>query len=425
MKITTEPMENSQIALNVEMEDAEVAGYMDKAYNRLVKKVSVPGFRKGKTPRTILEQHIGKEVILQEALEDLIPETYEEALKGQEIDAIDRPKIEIVQTEPVIFKAIVPVKPTVNLGDYKQINFNSEPVEVNDEDVETVIEQLRHQHATLLPVDRPVQFDDTVIIDIEGKSQEESFPIRKDLVYEVVKDSKLPLPGFAEKLEGMTKEEERSFVLSYPTDYEIEELAGREHSFKVMVTDIKEKKLSEIDDELAVIMGSQDLASLREEIASNLKTRAEEKARLELEQKVVDAVVELSELKYPPILADREVDRMLNEEARHFTEGVSSLENYLKSIGKTMDAHVEELRPMADKQVVRALVLAETAKVESVEVNDSEIDDEIEKMAKDAGEQAEDVRKLFSLPQARESISQFLVTRKTVNRLVEIASNSE
>ena len=424
MKVSTEPIENSQVALNVEMEAIEVDGYLNKAYNRLVHRVSVPGFRKGKTPRDVLERHIGKDVLLEEALDQLIPEVYKEALESQKIEAIDRPKIEVIQTEPVIFKATVPVRPTVKVGDYKQIRIESKPVEISQEEVDAAIDQVRHQHAVLLPMERPVQFDDTVIIDVKNISQGESSPMGKDLVYEVVRDAKLPLPGFAEKLEGMSKGEEKSFVIAYPADYEIKELAGKEYSFEVTVKEVKERKLPEVDDELAKSLGSEDLASLKEEIANNLKARTEARANMELEQKAVDAAVELGEVEYPPILVDRELERLLNDEARHFTEGARGRENYLKTANKTMEDHIEELRPMAVRRVLRSLVLEKIAEAEGIEVSASEIDDEIEKMAKDDEKQAEDIRKFFSLPQAREPIERFLVTRKTVEQLVQIASGS-
>ncbi|TRZ96678.1 MAG: trigger factor [Dehalococcoidia bacterium] len=424
MKVSTEPVENSQIALNVEMEAVEVDEYLEKAYNRLVGKVSIPGFRKGKAPRVILEQHVGKDTLFQEALECLIPEAYEKALEEQEIEAIGQPKIELTQTEPVVFKAIVPLRPTVKLGDYKQIRLKSEPVEISDEDVDAMIEQLRHENAVLSPVDRPVEFGDIVTIAIEGESQGEPFVSRKDLVYEVSRDSRVPLPGFAEKLEGMKKGEKRSFVLSYPSDYEMQELAGKEYSFDVTISEVKEKKLPEVDEEFAKSLGREGLASMRERIFTNLKARGEEKARLEFEQKVVDTAVELSEVEYPPVLIDREIDRLLNEEARNFVEGARGLENYLRSINKTIDDHREELRPVASQRALRSLVLEKVAEAEKVEVSASEIDDEIEKMVKDAGEQAEEMRKLFNSSQAREPIKNFLVNRKTVERLVQIANGS-
>jgi trigger factor len=425
MKVSTEPVENSQVTLNIEMEPPEIDKYLDRAYNRLVKKISVPGFRKGKAPRDILERHIGKDALFQEALEDLIPRAYKEALDEQKIDPIAQPQFELIKTEPLIFKAVVPLKPTVKLGDYKKIRVESKPVKIDKKDVDAIIEQLREQQAVLLPVDRPVQLRDVVTIDVEGEREGESFPIRKDVVYEVIKEARLPLPGFAEKLEGMTKGEEKSFVLSYPADYEIKELSGKDHAFKVTVKEIKEKKLAEVDDEFAKSLAMDDVASLRKQIETNLNTRAEDRSRVELEQAAVDKLVELGEVEYPPVLVEKEIDRLLNEEARHFAEGVAGLENYLKTLNKTMDDHREELKPMASKRVVRALVLGKLAEDEKVEVNESDIDAEVEKMAQDADKQADDVRKLFSLPQARESIKQFLIGRKAIERLVEIAKGTE
>jgi trigger factor len=425
MKVSTEPVENRQVALNIEMEPVEIDKYLDRAYNRLVKRVSVPGFRKGKAPRDILERHIGKDTLFQEALEDLIPKAYKEALDEQNIDAIGQPQFELIKTEPLIFKAVVPLKPTVELGDYKQIKVESKPVKIIKKDVDATIEQLREQQAVLLPVDRPVQLGDVVTIDVEGEREGEQFPIRKDIVYEASKDSRLPLPGFAEKLEGVSRSEDKSFVLSYPADYEMKELAGKEHAFKVTVKEIKEKKLPEVDDEFAKILGKDDLASLRQQIQSNLKTRAEERARAEFEQAGIDKLIEISQVEYPPVLVEREIDRLLNEEARHFAEGVAGLENYLRTLNKTMDDHREELRPMASKRVVRSLVLDKLAELEKIEVKDSEIDAEVEKMAQDADKGADDVRKLFSLPQARESIRQFLIGRKALERLVEIAKGTK
>jgi trigger factor len=424
MKVSTEPTEKSQVTLNIEMEPAEVDKYLDKAYSRLVRRVSVPGFRKGKAPRDILERHIGKDTLFREALEDLIPATYKEALESQELDAIAQPQFELIQMEPLIFKALVPLKPTIKLGDYQKIKVESEPVEVKEEDVEATIEQLRRQQAILSPVDRPVQSGDIVTIDVEGTRDGEPFPISKDVVYEVMREARLPLPGFAEKLEGMSKGEEKSFVLSYPPDYEIKELAGKEHAFKVTVKEIKEKNLPEIDDDFAKNLGKEDLSSLREQLSSNLKARAEERARLETEQKAVDAAVELSEVEYPPVLSEREIDRLLSDEARQFTEGITGLENYLKTLNKTMDDHREELRPMANRRVIRSLVLGKISETEKIEVDDSEIDAEIEKMVKDADKQAEEMRKFFNLPQARDSIKQFLLGRKTLERLVQIATSS-
>ena len=343
MKISSEQMGNSQVALNIEVDASEQDEYMQKAYNHLVTRVKVPGFRKGKAPRAVLERHVGKEALLREALDHLMPEVYEKALDDQKIEPIAQPEIELLQTEPVIFKAVVPVRPEVELGDYKGVRLEPEAVEVKDEEVDTTIEELRQQHAVLHPVDRPVELGDIVTMDVEGEGQGESFPIRKDLEYEIIKESPLPLPGFAEKLVGISKGSETTFVLSYPQDYKMEELAGKEFSFKVMVSEIKEKQLPEVNDEFAKLLSSDSVTLLREQLYDKLKTRAEERARLDFEQKLIDTVVELSKIEYPPVLVDNEIDHLLEDETRNFVEGMKGLENYLASVNKTLEKHREEL----------------------------------------------------------------------------------
>lgn len=419
MKVSMEPMQNSQILLNIEMETAEVDKYLDRAYHRLAKQVSVPGFRRGKVPREVLVQYVGKDALLREALEDLIPEAYAEAIESQELEPIAQPSFEIVQTDPLVFKAVVPLKPKVKLGNYAQIKVEAQPIEVTESEIDGVLIQLQQEHAVLSPVERPVSFGDEVTMDIEEVREGESTPLRKDFIYEVREGSRLPLPGFAEKLVGMVNGEERDIILFYPDDYEVAELAGKKHVFRVKVKDIKEKRLPELNDEFAKELGSDDLISLRARVADAIRARKESMARTEMERKVMDELVALSEVEYPPVLVEREIDRLLIDEARHFVEGLAGLERYLKVLGKTMAEHREELRAEATRRVVRSLVLDEMVKAEGIEVADAEVDAEIEAMAAEAGEKAGDVREAFSSEERRESVRWFIKRRKTMDRLLE------
>jgi trigger factor len=425
MKVTSEKIENSQIELNVEMDAEEQNKYEQKAYNHLVGKVKIPGFRKGKTPKAILERHIGKDAFLEETLELLIPEVYEKALEEQNIDPIARPDIQLVQREPIIFKAIVPVKPEVKLGDYASVRLERKLTEITEEDVAKTLETLRQQQATLLPVDHPAEMGDVITIDVEGESDGQSFPPAQDYVYELSSESQVMFPGFTEKLVGIKKGEHSEFTLAYPEDHENKGIAGKEFSFSVIAKEIKEKQLPELDDEFAKASGSDDLESLKNKISENLKSRSEEMNRMEFEQKVVDTVVEQSEVIYPPVLAENEINRMLEEEARRFKDGIKGMEEYLATINKTMEEHRDELKPIAETRVVRSLVLTDIAEKEDVKVEESEIDEEIENMVKDAGEQTEDMRTFFNYPQTRKSIEQYLIGRKTIDKLVKIASGQE
>ncbi len=430
MKVTREKVENSQAFLTIEMEPAEVEESLDMSYNRLAKRTNIPGFRKGKAPREILERYIGKESILEDALNYLLPQAYEKAIKEQEIEAIAQPHIEIAQTDPVIFKATVPVKPTVKLGDYHHIQVTPEPVELNEDDVNAAIEQLRHQYATWEPVERPVDFGDLVVADIVSSVDGEPFINQQGAQYQVVRDQPFPAPGFAEQLSGMKKGEQKEFKLQLPSDYSQSSLAGKEASFQVKVTEIKQEMLPELNDEFArqINPDFKTLDSLREQVSTNLRLRAEERAKVGFEERVIDAVVDLSQVEFPLILVEMEVDQILKEQSRRWQRMGGGLDKYLSSINKTEKELREELQPLATKRVTRSLILGQVTEEEKVEVSEVEIKTEIESMTKDVAENKagnkEGLQKFLDTPQARESIKQLLMTRKTIQRLVDIAGGS-
>jgi trigger factor len=427
VKVTKEKTEDSQAFLTIEMEPAEVEESLDEAYHRLVRKASIPGFRKGKAPRQILEQYLGKESFLEDALNHLVPQAYEKAIAEQQIEALARPQIEIVQTDPVIFKATVPLAPVIELGDYHYIQVTADPVEVTKDNVNAVIEQLRHQNATWESVDRAVDFGDLVVLDVKSDIDGEPFINQEGVQYQVFRDSPFPAPGFSRQLSGMKKGEEKEFKLKLPSDYPKTELAGKEPSFKVKVVEIKQEILPELNDEFVKRLGPElkTVAALREEVTNNLKLRAEEKARADFEERVIEAVTDLSQVAFPPVLVDMEIHRLIDEQSRRFQIQGGNLEEYLKSINKTGEQLHEELHPLATKRVSHSLVLGKVAEEEKVEVDESEIDAEIENMLKSATENKEELKKVMNTPQSRDSMKQILMTRKTIGRLVEIAQDSK
>jgi len=428
VKVSKDKIESSQAFLTVEMEPAEVEDSLEEAYRRLVKKTNVPGFRKGKAPRVMLERHIGRENLFEDALNTLIPRAYEDALKEQEIEAFARPDIEITQTEPLVFKATVPLPPTVKLGDYASLRLKPEPAASTKGEVDSVIDRLRHQQASWEPVEREVGFGDLAVFDVESTVGGKTFINQKGAQYQVLKDYPAPLPGFAEQLVGMKRDDAKEFSLQIPTDYPDKELAGKEAHFKVAVSEVKQEQLPELDDEFArgIDPKFEALSSLRQQVADNLKLRAEEKARLDFEEQVIEAVVGLAEVEFPPFLVDMETSRLLDQRLRHWRESGQGLEEYLASINKTEEELREELRPPATQRVMRSLVLDKVAQEEKIEASDAEIDSEIEDMADGVAEnKREEFKKLMNTPQSRQSIKHFLVRRKTVQRLVEIASQDK
>lgn len=427
MKVTNEKIEDSQAFLSIEMEPAEVEESLEESYHRLVKKTDIPGFRRGKAPRAILERHLSKESLFEDALSNLLPKACDKAIKEQKLEAIVQPHIEVAQTDPVIFKVIVPLRPTIKLGDYHHIQVTPEPVEVSEDDVSAIIDRLRHQHAAWEPVERPVGLNDLVVLDIESSVEDKPFINQKGAQYQVLQNYSFPVLGFAEQLLGMGRDEEKEFQLQFPPDYPKGGLVGKEARFKVRVIEIKQEVLPELNDELAkeIDPNFKTLDSLREQVLADLRLRAEEKARIDFEERVVEAVVDITEVEFPPVLVEMEVDRLLNQRLQRWQTGGSSLEEYLRSINKTEEEIQEELRPLATKRTIWSLVLEEVTKAEKIKVSNSEIDTEIKNMTKDADEGKKDELEGFlNTPQARESIKQTLMTRKTIQRLVEIAKGS-
>ena len=424
MKTSSERMENCQVALNVELESSEKDKYIDLAFQHLAKEVTIPGFRKGKAPRTLIEKRLGKEAVIQEALEHLIPEVYEEALKSEAIMAIAEPQIELVKIDPVTFKAIVPVKPNVTLGNYKDVRLAMGKKDINDKEIDQVIEQLREQFGTLMPIERSVQYGDVVIIDIEGKRGDEAILNRKDAFYDVQRESKFPVPGFSEKLINLNKGAEENFTITFPQDFEISELSGKEYSFIIKIKDIKEKNLPELNDEFAKTAGSENLNDLKEKIRTNLQSRVDEQARKEFENKLVGKLIEQSTLEFPPILVEKEVDHIINEESRNFQDGIKGLENYLKNAKKTMEEHLGDLRPGAENRVKAYLIISKIAEAENVIVNEDELNHAVENMVKGDEKRADKVKALFDLPQPRESLRETMVINKTMDLLTKKAVES-
>jgi trigger factor len=426
LKVTKDKIENSQAYLTVEMDAAEMEIGMEDGYKHLVTQVSVPGFRKGKAPRAMLERAVGKGRMLEEAIEHIIPKAYENACKEQSLEPYAQPSVEVTQAEPLIFKAVVPLAPTVELNDYKSIKMTQETAEVKDSDVDAVIEQLRHQHATWEPVDRPLAMNDLAVIDINGTIDDRPYARKAAAQYQLNESNITPAPNFPQTIAGMKKEEEKEFDLPLPADYPNKEVAGKTVHFKVKLHEIKEEKVPELNDEFPKQISTeiQTLAALKEEAAKNLKAQAENKVRMDFEEKVITAAMEKANICFPPILIDIEINRIINEQARQLQMSGKGMDEYLHSINKTPEQLQEDLRPIATKNVTASLLLEKVAEVEKVEVTEADIDERLDNMilGVDPSKKTE-MRQLFDNPQTRGSLRQQLMARKTIQKLADIAQS--
>ncbi len=252
MKVTEKKIEGCEALLTVEMDSAGMETALEHAYQRMVKQVEVPGFRKGKAPRPILERFVGRDRLIEESLDELLPQACNEALREEKLLSFGRPDVEVIQSEPLIFKARVPLPPKVELGDYSSLRLEPEKVEVKDEVVEGLIKQLRHEKATWEPVERPIKTGDLAIMDLESTIDGAPFINQKAAQFGIDEESKYPAPGFSQAVAGLSRDETKEFKLKYPDDFAKVELAGKEPVFKVKIIEVKEEKLPPEDDDFAM-----------------------------------------------------------------------------------------------------------------------------------------------------------------------------
>ena len=430
MRVSAQKIPDSQVVLEIEVEPERVEKALDRAYRQLVSRTRVPGFRPGKAPRAMLERYLGRDALLREALDRLVPEVYQEAARQEDVEPIDLPELEVVTTEPLVVKATVPVRPTVDLGDYRQVRVPREPVEVPQERVEQALEDLRRRYAVLEPVDRPVQWGDILRADVAGAVGDITIVDQKDVEFQLREGQTVSLPGFAERLLGLAKGVETEVEVPVPADFADQRVAGKTARYRVVIHEIKEEKLPALDDSFArqVGEGFPSLSALRERIESDIRQVEEEAALHRYHDQVLAVLEERATLEFPPVLVEREVGRLLRDEqvasggrAGRVAAG-PDVERYLRVQGKSEEELRQELRPLAVERVRRSLILTQVAEAENIDVSDAEIDQEVERLVSSAGPQAEEVRRLFADVDSRDALRRRLLARRTLDRLVDIAS---
>jgi trigger factor len=419
VKVSTQRLPESQVLLEIEADPEQMERSLDKAHTRLAQRVEVPGFRKGKVPAGMLERHVGRDRVVQEALDILIPEAYNQAIEEQDVDAIGQPSIELVNAEPLSFKATVPIRPTIDIGDYENVRVEREPYNIPEDEVDKALEELRQRYALHEPVERAVQTGDIVRADVRGVIEGQEVYKDEDAEFRLREGATILLPGFAEGLVGAAKGVAKEIPVTVPEGDR--PLSGKSGVFTVTVNEVKQEVLPVLDDDLArqVGEGFPSLDALRERILNDIRERVEAQVEEAYRDKAVGALVENSRsIEFPPVMIEREVDRLIEDQARNLGTDV---EQYLATVKRTREDLRQELLPVATERVRRSLALTELADELEIKAEPEEIDAEVERLA-GSGQQAEQLRRLFGSPDGRAALTRSLITRKTMDRLAEIAS---
>jgi trigger factor len=430
MNAVVERAEHSQVTLKVEVEPERLARATDKAYQRLVQRVTIPGFRKGKAPRKILERAVGTDTLYREALDFVMPDAYREAVKETGIVPYTQPEFEVVELEPekpLVFKATVPVQPTVKLGDYKSLKLEPPDVTVSDAEVDEAVENLRQAHAQLVPVeDRPAKLGDQVTIDVitslDGRRLSEQ---PRESLAEL--DSDKPLPSWANALAGLRVGDTKDVEDHIPDDYRDPNLAGKIATYSVTIKAIKERQLPDVDDELARSVGDfDDLAALRADLRRRLEAQKKTRAREQYESNLVDRLIDISEIEYPAVMVEQELDHMLREADNNFRRQGFSLEMFLRGSKQSTDDLRAEWLPRAERRVKSALALKELIKTEDLKLEPGKLEAELNRIVEDTpADRRAEARRLVSTERVRESVEQELLLRNALDLLDRIAGGEQ
>ena len=422
MSLQVEKLEHNMAKLTVEVAAEDVEKALQAAYLKQRKQINIPGFRKGKVPRQMIEKMYGPEVFYDEAANNMIPDAYAKAYDESELDIVSQPKIEVVQMEkvkPFIFTAEVATKPEVTLGDYKGLKVDKVSTRVTQKEVDEEIEKERERNARTIEVtDRAVQDKDEVTLDFEGFVDGVAFEGGKGEDYPLTIGSGSFIPGFEEQLIGAEIDKEVEVNVTFPKEYHSEELAGKDATFKCTVHTIKAKELPELDDEFASeVSECETMDAYRAEVKKNIKERKERTGKEKKENQAVDQAIENAQMDIPEAMIEFQVRQMADDFARRIQQQGLTVEQYFQFTGMTAEKMLEEMRPQAEKSIKTRLVLEAIVKAENIEVSDERVEEELTKMAEAYQMEVEKLKE-FMGENEKKQIKEDLAVQEAITLLV-------
>ena len=424
MKVSTELTPDRQAIVTVEVDEDQMQRALTRAAQHASRIRPIPGFRPGKAPYNLVERALGKELLVEEAIDDLSRSLYRQVLEQGDLDPIEAGRLEVVQKEPPILKYTIPVKPEVKLGDYQSIHLTPAEIQISDEEVNQVLERFQLNQATVTPVERAIQKGDRVTLDVKGGVPDRA-PVEETNVRVAIGDPKQPGFPFDDQLIGMNAGDTKEITYTYPDDYGDEDFRGKTANYTVTIHDIKETQLPELNDEFAkAISQFETLDQFKGNVREILRRQKERDAEAEFADQVIDAVVEKSEIAFPPVMLGQEIDHQLE----HTKEDVKQLgltwEKYLELSGKTEEQLREDARPRAERQLKQLLVITQLMDAEKIKVSREDVDAEIErrvKLTEESGGNPNVARRSYTTRDARRNLEFNLRMNKTINKVVAMA----
>ena len=425
MSLQVEKMEKNMAKLTIEVAAEDLEKAMQNAYQKAKGRISIPGFRKGKAPRKMIEQMYGKGIFLEDAVNALIPEHYSKALAECDLEIVSQPTIDITQAEPgkaLIFTAEVATKPEVTLGDYKGVEVPKTEINVTDEDVDAEIKKEQEKNSRTINVeDRGAQLQDVVTIDFEGSVDGVPFDGGQATEYPLTLGSNTFIPGFEEQLVGSKVGDDVDVKVTFPEEYQAKELAGKEAIFKCAVKKIEAKELPELDDDFAKDVSEFDtLAEYKEHVKTNLEDKKANEAKRAKEDAAVDKVIENAQMDIPEAMLMTQCRQMLDDFSRRMQSQGLSMDQYFQFTGMTAEKMMEDMKPQALKRIQTRLVLEKVAEVENIQPTEEEVNEEISKMAEAYKMEADKLKELLG-ERELEQMKKDMAVQKAVTVIADAA----
>lgn len=429
MSVQVENLEKNMAKLTVEVPAEELEKAVQAAYMKQKSKISLPGFRKGKVPRHMVEKMYGPEIFYEEAVNIILSKEYPKAAEESELEIVSRPTIDVEQLEKgksFIFTAEVAVKPGVTLGKYLGVSVKKAEVTVSEEEVTAEIEKERESNARMVTVEgRAVEDGDTAVIDYEGFTDGEAFEGGKGENHSLVIGSHSFIDTFEEQLIGKNTGEQVTVNVTFPEDYDAPELAGKPAMFQVKINEIKEKELPELDDEFAQDVSEFDtLAEYKESVEKKLVERKEAEVKRERENEIIEKIIEDSQMEIPDAMVETQTENMIDDFANRLAQQGMPMEQYMQFTGMTKEKLMEQMKPDALKRIQSGLILEAIAEAEKIEVSEEDVEAEIGKMAEMYGMEVDKLKELFPESE-RENMKKDLAIQKAVDLIVEKAEEQE
>ncbi|MCH3954650.1 MAG: trigger factor [Eubacterium sp.] len=428
MKTTLISNENNEAKLTLEFEAAEFDKAVDDAFKKERKNFSIPGFRKGKAPRQIIEAHYGEGIFFQDAIDQLFRDEYPKALDELDLEVIDSPKVdfsEIGHHKPLTMTMEVPLYPVVEVKDYFGLDVDQDKVEVKDEEVDQQIENLRKRNARLVSVDRAAVEGDTVLLDFAGFIGDDQFDGGTAKDQELKLGSHMFIPGFEEQLVGATADSKVDVNVTFPEDYSVEELAGKEAVFHCDIHEVKEEQLPELNDEFAQDVSEYDTVDeLKENTRKDLEETRKKNAENDAKNSMVNQMMEKNPIDVPAVMIEDELDNMVREFEQQLSYQGMNMDMYLKYVHSDMANFRENMKPSAEHRVKSRVLLRSIAAQEGIEASEDEVNKELENVAKQYQMDVEDMKKMLNKSTLR-LFGQDVVVQKTVDAMFEKANITE